>query len=167
MSHHSKGFILAMTLLIIAVDFVIGQDSEKIPLLEPGKFTYQADFSLNPAIRPGPEGEWDEGYIESGDLVKIGDNYYWYYHGNKNTYQIGVAFEKVPSGPYASWEKSPFTNTVVVGYANGSNWYIPTKQAFCRPGGYETNVGTALFAPEAGEVVVEAVISMLLDVHNL
>jgi hypothetical protein len=106
MSHHFNGFILAMTLMIIAPDFIRGQEAKGIPLLEPGNFVFQADFSLNPAIRPGPEGEWDEGYIESGDLVKIGDNYYWYYHGNKNTYQIGVAFEKVPSGPYASWEKS-------------------------------------------------------------
>lgn len=61
---------------------------------------------------------------------------------------------------------SPFKNTVVLCYANGTNWYFPTKKAFSRPGGYETNVGTALFAPEAGEIVVEAAISMLEEAHN-
>ena len=62
--------------------------------------------------------------------------------------------------------QSPFENTIVVCYANGSNWYFPTKKAFSRPGGYETNIGTALFAPEAGGIVVEAVTSMLQDAHN-
>ncbi len=63
-------------------------------------------------------------------------------------------------------EQSPFENTVVVCYANGTNWYFPTKKAFSRSGGYETNVGTALFAPEAGDIVVEAVTSMLEAAHN-
>lgn len=57
MSHHFNGFILAMTLMIIAPDFIRGQEAKGIPLLEPGNFVFQADFSLNPAIRPGPEGE--------------------------------------------------------------------------------------------------------------
>ncbi|MFC1739117.1 neutral/alkaline non-lysosomal ceramidase N-terminal domain-containing protein [Planctomycetota bacterium] len=63
--------------------------------------------------------------------------------------------------------QSPFKNTIVVCYANGSNWYFPTKKAFSRPGGYETNIGTALFAPEAGDIVIQAVTRMLQQAHNL
>jgi len=63
-------------------------------------------------------------------------------------------------------EKSPFKNTLVVAYANGTNGYFPTKKAFSNGGGYETNVGTARFAPEAGEMVVEAALSMLKEVYT-
>ncbi|MFC1739624.1 neutral/alkaline non-lysosomal ceramidase N-terminal domain-containing protein [Planctomycetota bacterium] len=58
-------------------------------------------------------------------------------------------------------EKSPFKNTIVTCYANGSHGYFPTKKAFSRGGGYDTNVGTARFAPEAGDIVVEKAVEML------
>jgi len=63
-------------------------------------------------------------------------------------------------------EKSPFKNTLVVAYANGSNGYFPTKKAFYNGGGYETNVGTARFVPEAGEMVVEAATNMLKEAYT-
>lgn len=68
---------------------------------------------------------------------------------------------------YAIQDRSPFKNTIVVGYANGSNGYFPTKKAFSRGGGYETNIGTARFAPEAGEMVVEAATAMLQTVKDM
>ncbi len=82
--------------------------------------------------------------------------------------QDNWAIVSLPGEFFIEWgnairEQSPFENTFVVGYANGSNGYIPTKQAFLRQGGYETNVGTSLFVPEAGEMVVEAAIKMLKE----
>ena len=68
---------------------------------------------------------------------------------------------------YAIQEKSPFEKTVVVCYANGTNGYFPTRKAFSRGGGYETNIGTARFAPEAGEMVVEAAAAMLQTVKDM
>lgn len=58
-------------------------------------------------------------------------------------------------------EESPFKHTAVIGYANGSNGYIPTNKAFERAGGYETNFGTNLIVPEAGDIVLNAVRKML------
>ncbi len=64
-------------------------------------------------------------------------------------------------------ERSPFEKTVVVGYANGTNGYIPTRKAFSRGGGYETNVGTSRFTPDAGYLVVDAVIEMLQALREM
>ncbi len=58
-------------------------------------------------------------------------------------------------------EQSPFKHTTVVGYANGYNGYIPTKKAFERAGGYETNYGTTIIVPEGGDMVVNEVQKML------
>ncbi|MFC2099026.1 neutral/alkaline non-lysosomal ceramidase N-terminal domain-containing protein [Bacteroidota bacterium] len=85
--------------------------------------------------------------------------------------QDNWALVSLPGEFFIEWgnairEKSPFKNTIVVAYANGSNGYFPTQKAFNNGGGYETNVGTARFAPEAGEMVVDAAISMLMEVHN-
>ena len=58
-------------------------------------------------------------------------------------------------------ERSPFEKTIVVGYANGSNGYFPTRKAFSRGGGYETNIGTARLTPDAGYLIVDAAVEML------
>ncbi len=57
--------------------------------------------------------------------------------------------------------RSPFEKTIVVGYANGTNGYFPTRKAFSRGGGYETNIGTARFTPDAGYLVADAAVEML------
>ncbi|MCB7129978.1 MAG: neutral/alkaline non-lysosomal ceramidase N-terminal domain-containing protein, partial [Candidatus Brocadiales bacterium] len=64
-------------------------------------------------------------------------------------------------------ERSPYKTTIVVGYANGSNGYIPTRKAFGRGGGYETNIGTARFTPDAGYLVVDAVVEMLQTLRDM
>lgn len=56
-------------------------------------------------------------------------------------------------------EKSPFPNTIVVGYANGAIGYIPNRGSF-EQGGYEINRGT-LLAPGGGEEIVNRCVSLL------
>jgi len=77
------------------------------PLLQPGSFVYRRDLSLNPVFRPDSGEDWDSEVIESGDIVKVGDTYYWYYHGHKDTYQIGVATAKDPTGPWTKYSGNP------------------------------------------------------------
>lgn len=60
---------------------------------------------------------------------------------------------------------SPFPNTWVLGYSNGCQGYVPTREALAE-GGYEGAdsfrwYGTLPLAPEAGEVMVEAAVRML------
>ena len=80
--------------------------------------------------------------------------------------QDNWALVSLPGEFFIEWgdairERSPFKNTIVIGYANGTNGYFPTKKAFSRGGGYETNVGTARFAPEAGDIVVQKAVEIL------
>jgi len=88
------------------------------PLLEAGKFIYRPDLSLNPALIPGSGDDWDRAFIESGDIVKVGDIYYWYYHGHKDTYQIGVATATDPTGP--AYPKARRPRSLSVGRARPS-----------------------------------------------
>lgn len=49
---------------------------------------------------------------------------------------------------------------VVVGYANGMVGYVPTREAFAR-GGYETTFGpVSWLAPEAGDLIADAIIEL-------
>jgi len=53
------------------------------------------------------------------------------------------------------------TQATVVGYANGMVGYVPTREAFER-GGYETTFAdSSLLAPEAGDMLAEAAISIV------
>lgn len=80
--------------------------------------------------------------------------------------QDNWALVAVPCELFIEWgdlirENSPFEYTAVVELANGWNGYIPTKEAFQRSGGYETKeVTTSTLVPEAGDMVLEAVVKM-------
>jgi neutral ceramidase len=57
--------------------------------------------------------------------------------------------------------ESPFPETFVAELVNGWHGYIPTQEAF-QHGGYETRLGyTSRLVPEAGDRMVEAVLTML------
>jgi len=81
--------------------------------------------------------------------------------------QDNWAMVSLPCEPFVEWsqaicEASPFDPTCVVELANGWNGYIPTKRAFERSGGYETKeVTSTMLVPEAGDLVLDAVIKML------
>ncbi len=86
--------------------------------------------------------------------------------------QDNWAMVALPAEVFVEWgelicEKSPFEHTCVVELANGWNGYIPTKEAFTRKGGYETKeVTSTMLVPEAGDMVVEAVLKMLNKARN-
>jgi hypothetical protein len=61
---------------------------------------------------------------------------------------------------------SPFADTHVVGAANGMVGYLPTRRAF-DGGGYEcTLITSSCLAPEAGDIVVDAALDMLRQLHG-
>ena len=78
-----------------------------------------------------------------------------------------TAIVSLPCELFIEWQNkivasSPFENTCVVELSNGWNGYIPTKEAFLRPGGYETkNVTSTMLIPEAGDIMFAAIMDML------
>jgi predicted GH43/DUF377 family glycosyl hydrolase len=49
-------------------------------------------YSGNPVLQDGPPGAWDDVWVCSGDLVKIGSTYYLFYHGwNGSIVRCGMA----------------------------------------------------------------------------
>ncbi len=103
------------------------------PLLKRGNFVYRQDLSLNPALTPESGDDWDDAFIESGDIVKVGDTYYWYYHGHKDTYQIGVATAKDPTGAWTKYSGNP---VLVVGPEEYDDGYIACAAFYEEDGKY-------------------------------
>ena len=86
--------------------------------------------------------------------------------------QDNWAMVVIPGGVFvelgnAIKEQSPFKNTIVVDHANGHNKYFTTKKAFDRSGGYDTNIGTALFEPEASDILVETAVEILQTLRGM
>jgi neutral ceramidase len=59
-------------------------------------------------------------------------------------------------------ERSPFDLTFYCGYTNGSIHYVPTRSAYAE-GGYEVE-NACIVAPEAGEQLEEASVSLLAEI---
>ncbi len=78
-----------------------------------------------------------------------------------------LAIVTLPCELFIEWqnkiiENSPFSHTIVTELANGWNGYVPTREAFSRKGGYETReVTSSMLAPEAGEIIYDAVLKIL------
>lgn len=75
-----------------------------------------------------------------------------------------IAIVGLPGEPFmelgqAIKHRSPFERTLVCGYFNGYEGYMPTRAAYAE-GGYEPEWGTA-YAAGAGEITVEEVLSLL------
>jgi len=60
-------------------------------------------------------------------------------------------------------EKSPFKNTLIVGYANGYFDYFPLASDF-REHGYE--IGRAIYGKGATEVIIDATLTMLRKMYG-
>ena len=80
----------------------------------------------NPAIMTGDEKAWDGWNIESSDIIKDKNTYYWYYHGRSiverdniqkeyktgkkehpSGYRLGIATAPTPLGPWTKYGKNP------------------------------------------------------------
>ncbi len=86
--------------------------------------------------------------------------------------QDNWAMVVIPAGVFielanAIKDQSPFENTIVVDHANGHNKYFPTKIAFTRQGGYDTNIGTTLFKPEASDMLVQKAVEILQTLKGM
>ena len=62
-------------------------------------------------------------------------------------------------------QDSPAPHTLVTGLTNDCVGYLPTQGSFAH-GGYETTVGSTMYAPGAGESLVESALSQLRELYN-
>jgi hypothetical protein len=61
-------------------------------------------------------------------------------------------------------QRSPFTNTIVVGIANGYNGYLPTPEQH-ELGGYETWLGTCRVQEDASVLIIDQLLDMLTELR--
>ncbi len=68
-------------------------------------------FGVNPILKPGIPGSWDNRHIEMGSVLFDNENYYLYYHAlgslGGGSYRIGVAIAPTPFGPWTRFENNP------------------------------------------------------------
>ena len=72
----------------------------------------------------------------------------------------GIPFETVAEIGLELKDRSPFSQTMVIGLANGRHGYLPTPRQH-RQGGYETWLGTNLVQPDASVIIVDTLLEML------
>jgi hypothetical protein len=86
-------------------------------------------------------------------VIALGDKIAWVGLPGEIFVELGVAIKKA----------SPFRQTIVVGLANGTVSYVPTRKAFSE-GGYE--VISARCDAGGGEMLAEAAIGLLASLHR-
>jgi hypothetical protein len=86
-------------------------------------------------------------------VIALGDKIAWVGLPGEIFVELGVAVKKA----------SPFPQTIVVGLANGTVSYVPTRKAFSE-GGYE--VTSARCDAGGGEMLAEAAIGLLASLHR-
>lgn len=73
-------------------------------------------LGLNPILKIGEKGEWDEFAIECSEIYKEKDKYFLVYHSAKDGhYRIGAAYAKNPIGPWIKYEKNPVLDVGEIG----------------------------------------------------
>ncbi len=77
----------------------------------------------------------------------------------------GIPFETFVEIGLELKHASPFSQTVVVGLANGRHGYLPTT-AQHRFGGYETWLGTNRVQEDAADIILQNLIEMLRQLHD-
>jgi hypothetical protein len=86
-------------------------------------------------------------------VFSLGQDLAWVALPGEIFVELGVAIKKA----------SPFKQTVIVGLANGSISYVPTKKGFTE-GSYEAI--SARFAPGGGELLADTAIRLLAALHR-
>ncbi len=91
-------------------------EESKVLLPPRNEIIEQGPFILipgpNPIIRVGDEGSWDDRILETSNIIKDGDTYYFYYHAqgqdiSQRRYRIGVATATRPLGPFKRYGNKP------------------------------------------------------------
>lgn len=72
----------------------------------------------------------------------------------------GIPFETFVEIGLELKERSPFSQTMVIGLANGRHGYLPTPEHHAM-GGYETWIGTNYVQEDASRIITEQLIDML------
>jgi|GEM_PF-1726155 hypothetical protein len=67
----------------------------------------------NPLLKPGPEGNWDDGMLEASDAFFDDGITYFYYHavGAGQGYRLGVATASHPLGPFRKHGMAPIVDS--------------------------------------------------------
>lgn len=73
---------------------------------------------------------------------------------------VGIPFETLVEIGLEIKEKSPFSETMVIGLANGRHGYLPTPEQH-RLGGYETWLGTNVVQKDASVILTKHLLKML------
>ena len=82
-----------------------------------------------------------------------------------NVAVCGIPFETFVEIGLELKHGSPFSQTVVVGLANGRHGYLPTT-AQHRLGGYETWLGTNQVQQDAADIILKNLLEMLQELHS-
>jgi hypothetical protein len=86
----------------------------------------------SPAIVPAEGDTWDGWILESCDIFKDEDTYYWYYHGRGDKehypkgYRVGVATAPTPLGPWTRFEGNP-----ILDYGADGEWDDSSVDCVC------------------------------------
>jgi hypothetical protein len=86
-------------------------------------------------------------------IISLGQDLAWVALPGEIFVELGVAIKKA----------SPFKQTIIVGLANGSISYVPTRKGFTE-GSYEAI--SARFAPGGGELLADTAIRLLAALHR-
>jgi hypothetical protein len=86
-------------------------------------------------------------------VIALGDKLAWVGLPGEIFVELGMAIKKA----------SPFPQSIIVGLANGSIRYVPTRKAFAE-GGYET--AATLCSPGGGEILADAAIRLLAAAYR-
>jgi len=78
---------------------------------------------------------------------------------------VGYPFETFVEIGLDIKDRSPFSQTMVIGLANGRHGYLPTPEQH-RLGGYETWLGTNVVQKEASVILTDHLLEMLQKLHQ-
>ena len=95
----------------------------------------------SPAVVPSGGDAWDGWLIESCDIFKDDDTYYWYYHGlgdeahHSKGYRVGVATSPTPLGPWTRYAGNP-----ILDYGPPGAWDDGSVDCVCvmKEGSFDT-----------------------------
>ena len=124
--HRLKALVTLFSMILLAM--ILAGCNQPAPLLTPQKFVHIP--GPNPIITSGAESEWDGHVVEMGDILKLNETYYLFYHGHGfegeyNRYNIGLALSTDATGPWGKSAGNPILTAGASGEWDDSNIACP------------------------------------------